>query len=156
MHESLQCQGIETTLEKTAAGALAQGLQQAIESGLPEPAVSGRALVSRGELAKPGIEFEISKVADSGNYALRFPIGGRSQDLRRSNELDTWPKFLKAHGCGFYSTSEILPDTPEVLPRQDPDFRGRLLLREAPGEIPEGDPPMPRVEPVGERTADSA
>ena len=63
-HEVSKSGGIESAFKVSAAGAIAEGLEETVKGGLAEAAISGSALVGRGELAKAGVEFEVAKVAD--------------------------------------------------------------------------------------------
>src|SRR5579862_944614 len=70
-HENPKRLPLRSALEKQAAGAVPQGLQQPIERVLPQAPISRGAPKPGGELAEPRIKFKITEMADGGHHPFR-------------------------------------------------------------------------------------
>ena len=151
-HEVSESGGIESAFKVAAAGAIAQGLEETVKGGLAEAAISGSALVGRGELAKAGVEFEIAEVADGADHGTRRRRRRVGEGWR--GEFDAGTKGFEIHGCGFDGASKVFANAAEVFASERANFGRRFFVPQAKGEVAEGDAPMAGIETPDEEAAE--
>jgi hypothetical protein len=151
-HEVSESGGIESAFKVATAGAVAEGLEETIKGGLAEAAISGSALVGRGELAKAGVEFEVAEVTDGTNDGT----GGRRRRVGEDwrGEFDAGTKGFEIHGCGFDSASKVFANAAEVFAGERANFGGRFFVSQTEGEIAEGDASMAGIETPDDEAAE--
>ena len=150
-HEVSESGGIESAFKVAAAGAVAEGLEETVKGGLAEAAISGSALVGRGELAKAGVEFEVAEVADCADHGTRRR---RRVGEGWRGEFDAGTNGFEIHSCGFDGASKVFANAAEVFAGECANFSGRFFVPQAEGEIAEGDAPMAGVETPDDETAE--
>ena len=151
-HKGSKRGGIETAFKEPATRAVPEVLEQTVERRLAETAISGSALVSRGELAKAGVEFEIAEVADGADHGTRRRRRRVGEGWR--GEFDAGTKGFEIHGCGFDGASKVFANAAEVFASERANFGGRFFVSQTEGEIAEGDAPMAGVETPNEEAAE--
>ena len=142
--------------EEPAFRTFAQCLHQAVERGLAQAAVGGGALERGHKLAEPGVQFEVSKMADGDDPALRAAIRPEFQDFFHADKIEVRTQLRRGHGRRFDGAGVIFAEAPEIFPGERVDVGGRFFIAEAHGQVFQRDAAVPGVQPVGERAAGAA
>src|SRR5262245_32231146 len=152
-----QCSAIRAPLEIKTTRFFAQRLHQPVQRGLAQRAVGGRELKGRRRLGAPGVEFEITKMADGHDTAPgRFVSRPRAGKFFRAGDLEDPFQVAVAHASGFYRATVAFPQAPEMFLRQGLNFSRRLFRSKTEVQISQRDTPMPGIEPPGDRSAGPA
>jgi hypothetical protein len=152
-HEGSEGGGIESAFKEPATGAVAEVLEQTVKRRLAEAAIGGSALVSRGELAEAGVEFEVAEVADGTDDGTGRHGRRAGEDWR--GELDAGTKGFEIHGRGFDGAGKVFANAAEVFAGERANLRGGFFVAQAKGEVAAGDAAVASVETPDDEAAET-
>ena len=152
-HKGSKRGGIETAFKEPATRAVPEVLEQTVERRLAETAISGSALVSRGELAESGVELEVAEVAYGADDGTRRRGRRVGEDWR--GELDTGTKGFEIHGRGFDGASKVFANATEVFAGERANLGGGFFVAQAEGEVASRDATVASVETPDDEAAET-